>query len=122
MPAGVTNIATLGASVMIARIGYARSQPSVPRTAKYVMEEFETARSSSPAASRRMFSCEPLVASAESDWCDVQLARINPFGDKMDAEPEKVAPSTELSPTLESAMERILEAVRAELAAGGGTR
>jgi predicted aldo/keto reductase-like oxidoreductase len=34
---------------------------------------------------------EPLVASAESDWCDIQLARINPFGDKMDAEPEKVA-------------------------------
>ncbi len=34
---------------------------------------------------------EPLVASAESDWCDVQLVRINPFGDKMDAEPEKVA-------------------------------
>jgi hypothetical protein len=34
---------------------------------------------------------EPLVASAESDWCDVQLARINPFGDHMDAEPEKVA-------------------------------
>jgi predicted aldo/keto reductase-like oxidoreductase len=33
---------------------------------------------------------EPLVASAESDWPDVQLARINPFGDKMDAEPEKV--------------------------------
>jgi predicted aldo/keto reductase-like oxidoreductase len=34
---------------------------------------------------------EPLAASAESDWCDIQLARINPFGDKMDAEPEKVA-------------------------------
>lgn len=38
------------------------------------------------------------------------------------AEPESVAPSTELSPTLESAMERILDAVRAEIAAGGGAR
>jgi len=34
---------------------------------------------------------EALVASADSDWCDIQLARINPFNDKMDAEPEKVA-------------------------------
>jgi aryl-alcohol dehydrogenase-like predicted oxidoreductase len=34
---------------------------------------------------------EPLTAAAESDWCDVQLVRINPFGDKMDAEPQKVA-------------------------------
>jgi len=34
---------------------------------------------------------DPLVASAESDWPDVQLARINPFGAQMDAEPEKVA-------------------------------
>jgi hypothetical protein len=34
---------------------------------------------------------DPLVAAAESDWPDVQLARINPFGDKMDAEPERVA-------------------------------
>ncbi len=40
------------------------------------------------------FSChgrEPLVASAETDWPDVQLVRINPFGDKMDDSPEKVA-------------------------------
>lgn len=34
---------------------------------------------------------DPLVASAESDWPDVQLARINPFGDHMDAESDKVA-------------------------------
>ena len=32
--AWVTNSATLGASVMIERTGYARSQPSLPRTAK----------------------------------------------------------------------------------------
>jgi len=40
------------------------------------------------------FSChgwEPLEASLETDWPDVQLVRINPFGDKMDGSPEKVA-------------------------------
>lgn len=34
---------------------------------------------------------EPLVASVDVDWCDVQLARINPFGMKMDGKPEDVA-------------------------------
>lgn len=34
---------------------------------------------------------EPLVASVDVDWIDVQLVRINPFGDKMDGEPEEVA-------------------------------
>lgn len=34
---------------------------------------------------------EPLVASVDSDWPDVQLIRINPFGDKMDGEPGQVA-------------------------------
>jgi len=34
---------------------------------------------------------EPLVASVDVDWCDVQLARINPFGAKMDGEPKDVA-------------------------------
>ena len=34
---------------------------------------------------------EPLVASTGCDWVDIQLARINPFGAVMDAEPEKVA-------------------------------
>jgi predicted aldo/keto reductase-like oxidoreductase len=34
---------------------------------------------------------EPLAASAESDWPDIQLARINPFGVLMDAGPDKVA-------------------------------
>jgi len=34
---------------------------------------------------------EPLAASAESDWPDIQLARINPFGIMMDDEPDKVA-------------------------------
>ncbi len=34
---------------------------------------------------------EPLLAAVESNWCDVHLVRINPFGDKMDGEPEKVA-------------------------------
>ncbi len=41
------------------------------------------------------FSChgwEPLAASADIDWPDVQLVRINPFGDKMDGKPEDVAP------------------------------
>lgn len=33
----------------------------------------------------------PLVTSAECDWIDVHLVRINPFGDKMDDTPEKVA-------------------------------
>lgn len=40
------------------------------------------------------FSChgwEPLVASVDVDWCDVQLTRINPFGLKMDGKPEDVA-------------------------------
>ncbi|MCE2543621.1 MAG: hypothetical protein J4F30_09360 [Acidobacteria bacterium] len=60
----VTNSATFGASVMTERTGYARSQPSPPRTAKYVMAAFDSAKSSSPLASRRMFSCDPLVASA----------------------------------------------------------
>jgi len=34
----------------------------------------------------------PLEASVDCDWIDVQLARINPFGDKMDGKPEDVAP------------------------------
>ena len=34
---------------------------------------------------------EPLAASAESDWPDIQLARINPFSVMMDAGPDKVA-------------------------------
>ncbi|NLF69794.1 MAG: aldo/keto reductase [Candidatus Anammoximicrobium sp.] len=33
----------------------------------------------------------PLVTSSECDWIDVHLVRINPFGDKMDDTPEKVA-------------------------------
>ncbi len=33
----------------------------------------------------------PLVTSSECDWIDVHLVRINPFGDKMDETPEKVA-------------------------------
>ena len=63
-PSGVMNSATFGAKVITARIGYALSQPSPPRTAKYVMAAFDIAKSSSPLSSRRMFSCEPLVASA----------------------------------------------------------
>ena len=62
--AWVTNRATLGASVMTERTGYARSQPSLPRIAKKVMAALDSAKSSSPLASRRMFSCDPLVASA----------------------------------------------------------
>ena len=34
---------------------------------------------------------DPLVASVDADWIDVQLARINPFGDKMDGPPAEVA-------------------------------
>lgn len=34
---------------------------------------------------------EPLVASADCDWVDVHLVRINPFGAKMDGPPEQVA-------------------------------
>ena len=34
---------------------------------------------------------DPLVASVDVDWIDVQLARINPFGQKMDGEPAEVA-------------------------------
>jgi hypothetical protein len=33
----------------------------------------------------------PLVTSADCDWIDVHLVRINPFGDKMDDTPEKVS-------------------------------
>jgi len=33
----------------------------------------------------------PMEASIDVDWIDVQLARINPFGAVMDAEPEKVS-------------------------------
>lgn len=32
-----------------------------------------------------------LSASVDCDWIDMQLARINPFGDKMDGKPEAVA-------------------------------
>ena len=53
-----------GASVMTERIGYSRSQPSPPRTAKYVIAAFDSAKSISPCVRRRMFSCDPLVASA----------------------------------------------------------
>jgi len=35
---------------------------------------------------------EPLAASAESDWPEVQLVRINPFDDKMDGPADEVAP------------------------------
>lgn len=34
---------------------------------------------------------EPLTAAADCDWIDVQLARINPFGEKMDGKPDQVA-------------------------------
>lgn len=34
---------------------------------------------------------DPLAASVDVDWCDVQLARINPYGAKMDGPPENVA-------------------------------
>jgi aryl-alcohol dehydrogenase-like predicted oxidoreductase len=40
-------------------------------------------------------SCHSLTAlkeAAESDWVDVMLSRINPFGTKMDGPPEEVAP------------------------------
>jgi len=33
----------------------------------------------------------PLVTSADCDWIDVHLVRINPFGVKMDGKPDKVA-------------------------------
>lgn len=34
---------------------------------------------------------DPLVTSSDIDWIDVHLVRINPFGIKMDDEPDKVA-------------------------------
>ena len=34
---------------------------------------------------------DPLAASVDCDWIDIQLARINPFGMKMDGKPEDVA-------------------------------
>ena len=34
---------------------------------------------------------DPLVASTDCDWVDIQLVRINPFGIKMDGKPEQVA-------------------------------
>jgi len=34
----------------------------------------------------------PVVASVDCDWIDIQLARINPFGEKMDGKPAEVAP------------------------------
>ena len=34
---------------------------------------------------------DPLAASIDVDWIDVQLARINPFGTKMDGKPAEVA-------------------------------
>lgn len=37
----------------------------------------------------------PLAASAECDWIDVHLVRINPFGDKMDDKPEAVVAEME---------------------------
>ena len=33
----------------------------------------------------------PLAAAVGCDWCDIQLARINPFGIQMDGKPDKVA-------------------------------
>lgn len=35
---------------------------------------------------------DPLRASLECDWIDVQLLRINPFGQNMDGKPEEVLP------------------------------
>jgi len=35
---------------------------------------------------------DPLRASIDCDWIDIQLARINPFGVQMDGPPEEVAP------------------------------
>jgi len=37
-------------------------------------------------------SLEALKAAAQSDWVDVILARVNPFGVKMDASPDEVVP------------------------------
>jgi predicted aldo/keto reductase-like oxidoreductase len=34
---------------------------------------------------------DPLVTSADSDWVDIHLVRINPFGTKMDGKPDDVA-------------------------------
>jgi predicted aldo/keto reductase-like oxidoreductase len=34
---------------------------------------------------------DPLVTSADNDWIEVHLVRINPFGQKMDGEPDQVA-------------------------------
>jgi diketogulonate reductase-like aldo/keto reductase len=34
---------------------------------------------------------DPLVTSATNDWIEVHLVRINPFGQKMDGEPDQVA-------------------------------
>lgn len=34
---------------------------------------------------------DPLITSADCDWCDVHLVRINPFQMKMDGSPEDVA-------------------------------
>jgi predicted aldo/keto reductase-like oxidoreductase len=34
---------------------------------------------------------DPLAASVDCDWSDIQLVRINPFGMKMDGKPEAVA-------------------------------
>jgi len=34
---------------------------------------------------------DPLVSSADCDWIDVHLVRINPFGLRMDGKPDKVA-------------------------------
>ena len=70
------------------------TNPEWPTKMAPVMDVLEDAKAKGAIRAHGV-SCHTLEAlqqAAESPWVDVIMARINPFGIKMDAEPEKVVP------------------------------
>ena len=64
-----------------------------PTDMRPVMDELEKAKERGHVKAIGI-SCHgfpPLAAAVGCDWCDIQLARINPFGIHMDGKPDKVA-------------------------------
>ena len=64
-----------------------------PTDMRPVMDELEKAkeRGHVKAVGISCHGFPPLAAAVGCDWCDIQLARINPFGMHMDGKPDKVA-------------------------------
>ncbi len=70
------------------------SKPDWPDKMRACMDVMEDAKQKGSIRAQGV-SCHSLgalEAAADSDWVDVVLARINPFGVKMDGPPEKVVP------------------------------